>query len=48
MVYLIKSNIMLNRLQRDIQLLIDHFTPVNIFTMQDVNQTTSQNIDKLR
>lgn len=37
---------MLDRLQRDTQLLLHHLTPVNIFTMQNVKETTLQNIDK--
>ncbi|CAF1284447.1 unnamed protein product [Adineta steineri] len=32
--------------QRDAQLLMHHFVPANIFTMQDVHQTSFQNIDK--
>ncbi|CAF2839612.1 unnamed protein product [Rotaria sp. Silwood2] len=40
------SKIMLDRLQRDIQLLLHHFTPVNIFTMQNVKEATLQNINK--
>lgn len=41
-----ESETMLERLQRDIQLLLNHFTPVNIFTMQNLKETTLQNIDK--
>jgi tetratricopeptide (TPR) repeat protein len=41
-----ESNAMMNRLQRDVQLLVHHFTPVNIFTMQNVKETTLQNIDQ--
>jgi hypothetical protein len=37
---------MLDRLQRDTQLVLYDFTPVNIFTMQNVKETTLQNIDK--
>ncbi|CAF1293341.1 unnamed protein product, partial [Adineta ricciae] len=41
-----ESKAMLDRLQRDIQLLLHHFTPVNIFTMQNLKETTLQNIDQ--
>ncbi|CAF1396372.1 unnamed protein product, partial [Adineta ricciae] len=41
-----ESKAMLDRLQRDIQLLLHHFTPVNIFTMQSLKETTLQNIDQ--
>lgn len=37
---------LLERLQRDTQLLLYHFSPVNIFTMHDVKETTLQNIDR--
>ena len=40
------ANALLARLQRDAQLLLHHFTPVNIFTMQNVKETTLQNVDK--
>jgi hypothetical protein len=33
-------------IQRDVQLLVHHFIPANIFTMQDVHQTSFQNIEK--
>ena len=36
---------MLDRLQRDIQLLLHYFTPVNIFTMHNVKEMTLQNIN---
>ncbi|CAF4208513.1 unnamed protein product [Rotaria sordida] len=37
---------MVDRLQRDIQLLLHHFAPVNIFTMQNLKETSLQNINK--
>ncbi|CAM4876627.1 unnamed protein product [Rotaria socialis] len=40
------AKLMVDRLQRDIQLLLYHFTPVNIFTMQNVKENTLQNINK--
>ena len=33
-------------IQHDVQLLVHHFIPANIFTMQDIHQTSFQNIDK--